>query len=315
MTFTDYERGTSRTSAGWVKHDEKFFGRGATCPGGNNPGWLCVGVATEIHGVDTAYVPYGDTVAHQTYERHGSGSTRYREIYTWDPSHSNLYLLIASAAAEPANAPNPAACTSEANSQGCSFSFSWGQVWTPNAVGTPQNGTASSQAIAMGACDNVQPYGGISYKVDNNAAAQGTVGFSEQARGCNQVWFRSSFSAQDLEAYATGTNNFDSGPHPYTDTTLPGVNAPVTLDLQSAFIVRVYSGCGPHPGIGAPAPAAPNCGAPANACYVFEDHIYGKDSTGLPLGEVGVLIGSTPLATGGTWKVNQGYLAVNTHCD
>jgi hypothetical protein len=308
--FRDYERDTSRASSGHVKHDENFFARGS-CPGGNNPGWNCVAMATEVHGVDTAYVPYGGTGGLQTYERHSMGIP-YREIYVWDPGHTNLYSLIASATGEASNMVNPGACTSEANSTGCSFSFGWGGVWTPNLSGTAQNGTDSSPSIYMGAVDNIQPYGGLSYKLDNDTAAQGTVGYSEQTRGCNQVWFRSNFTAQSLEEYTTGVNSYDNGPHPYSDT---GATSPVTLDLTSAFIVRLYSGCGAHVPLSSPPPAAPNCGAPWNSCSVFEDHIYGKDSTGLPLGEVGVLIGNTPRVTGGTWKLNQGYLAVNTHCD
>jgi hypothetical protein len=314
ITFQDFERGTNRTTAGYVKHDEKFFARGS-CPGGNNPGWGCVGVATEFHSIDTSYVPDGDTITHQTYERHGT-TVRYREIYTWDASHTNLYLVIASAGGEPSNTVNPAQCTSEANSQGCDFSYGWGQVWTPNLTGTPQNGTSSSPSIYVGSSDNVQPQGGLSFKLDNDPMMQGTTGFSEQTRGCNQVWFRSSFNANDLESYATGTDTSGSGPHPYTDTVTPGTNpSPLTLDLQSVFILRVYSGCGPHPPLVAGAPPAPNCSDAANACSVFEDHIYGKDSHGLPLGEVGVLIGLTPAAASGGWQVNQGYLAINTYCD
>lgn len=216
----------------------------------------------------------------------------YLEKFPFSRDEGWMYLDYASLSGDvnPA-ASNAAACTASDGS-GCDFARPIGQKWAPNLVTQQGEGVDTNPALLTW---DASPQSYHLYQGD-------VLRVTSHPRFAGQIWFRENWSGQRLLAYAAGVTNAMSIGWSGLDVS----QLHTTLPIDDVFIVRQYSGCD----------TAFNVATPWYSCEIFEDHVYAKDESGNPLGEVMVLVGFTPKhadwyrTVGDMWAVYHAMVAI-----
>lgn len=216
----------------------------------------------------------------------------YLEKFPFSREEGWMYLDYASLSGDVNPALSNAAACTVSDGSGCDFARPTGQKWAPNSMVQGGGGTDSSPALLTwdASPQSYHLYQGDVLRVTSNPNFAG------------QIWFRENWNAQKLLAYAVGVTNAATIGWNGLDIS----QLQTTLPIDDVFIVRQYSGCD----------ATFTVATPWYSCEIFEDHIYAKDASGNPLGEVMVLVGFTPKhadwykTVGDMWAVYHAMVAV-----